>query len=86
MKLKLKELLEALNTIKQELGEDWETTDVRVYADHGQYDMLVNSTGIMYSGENPDEYMIEGASNSPQEYFEDYEEIPTYKFVSISGM
>lgn len=84
--MKLKELLEALNNLKQELGEDWEYTDVRVYTDHGQCDMLVNSTGIMYSGESPDEYMIECASNSPQEHFEDYEDIPTYKFVSISGM
>lgn len=75
--MKVKELIEKLQEVDQDL-------DVRIWAEHGQHDMMVDDASIQYSYYSPDEYMIE-ASYCAGEYEEETEEdISTaYKFVSI---
>lgn len=82
--MKLENLLEQLEKAKKSLGDDWEQTDVRVYADHAQCELLTTSVDITYSNEEGG--VIYESSCSIKEYVEFYEEEPNYKFLSISAI
>ena len=66
--MKISEVIEALNLLQQSHGD----LPVKVYADHGQYDMNANAVDLFYMREeDADEYMIETSHSEIGEFDED---------------